>query len=81
MITTASTVTSKGQITVPKRVRERLGLKAGDSLEFVTDGDRTFVRPLRNRENPFLKLRGMIKGAFKNQEEINAWVADMRSED
>lgn len=80
-MTTASTVTSKGQITVPKKIRERLGLKSGDTLEFITEGDRTFVRPLRKRENPFQKMRGMIKGAFQNQEEINAWIADMRSED
>jgi len=30
-----STVTSKGQITIPVRVREALGLDAGDRVEFV----------------------------------------------
>lgn len=32
-----STVTSKGQITIPKEVRERLGLKVGDKLVFRFD--------------------------------------------
>ncbi|HEY0781252.1 MAG TPA: AbrB/MazE/SpoVT family DNA-binding domain-containing protein [Thermoanaerobaculia bacterium] len=32
-----STLTSKGQITIPKAVRERLGLKAGDRLEVLLD--------------------------------------------
>ena len=30
-----ATVTSKGQITIPVRVREALGLDAGDRVEFV----------------------------------------------
>jgi AbrB family looped-hinge helix DNA binding protein len=28
-------ITTKGQITVPKQVRERMGLRKGDVLEFV----------------------------------------------
>lgn len=32
-----STLTSKGQITIPKSVRERLGLHTGDTVEFRFD--------------------------------------------
>jgi AbrB family looped-hinge helix DNA binding protein len=31
----SATITSKGQITIPVRVREALGLDAGDRIEFV----------------------------------------------
>jgi AbrB family looped-hinge helix DNA binding protein len=31
----SATLTSKGQITLPKVVRERLGVEAGDKVEFV----------------------------------------------
>jgi AbrB family looped-hinge helix DNA binding protein len=35
-----STVSEKGQITVPKRLRERLGIHPGDRLDLVEDGGR-----------------------------------------
>lgn len=35
-----ATITSKGQITIPKKIREKLGLKPGDKIEFeVEKGD------------------------------------------
>jgi AbrB family looped-hinge helix DNA binding protein len=38
-----SIISSKGQITVPKAVRDALGLKSGDSVEFVLkDGQAVF---------------------------------------
>jgi AbrB family looped-hinge helix DNA binding protein len=40
-----STLTSKGQVTVPKAIRERLGLVEGDVLEFsVAEDGRIEVR-------------------------------------
>jgi antitoxin PrlF len=39
-----ATPTSKGQITVPKDVRERLGLKSGDYVVFKVDGDSLCLR-------------------------------------
>jgi antitoxin PrlF len=37
-----STLTSKGQITLPQVVRRTLGLEAGDKLDFVADADGGF---------------------------------------
>jgi len=34
-----STVTSKGQVTIPKPVRDRLGIKPGDAVEFELAAD------------------------------------------
>jgi len=34
-----STITSKGQVTIPKRVRDRLHLRTGDRLEFRVEED------------------------------------------
>ena len=38
-----ATITSKGQTTIPKPVRDRLRLKAGDRVEFVLQDDDTAV--------------------------------------
>jgi antitoxin PrlF len=34
-----ATVTSKGQITIPREIRERLQIKTGDRLDFRVDAD------------------------------------------
>ena len=39
----SSTISSKGQVTVPQPIRNRLGLSAGDRVEFVVEGERTGV--------------------------------------
>ena len=43
-----ATITSKGQITIPRAVREVLELHEGDRLEFIVESDGTLrVRPLK----------------------------------
>lgn len=32
-----ATITSKGQVTIPKKIRDKLGLKPGDKLDFEID--------------------------------------------
>jgi antitoxin PrlF len=39
-----STITGKGQTTVPKPIRDALGVGAGDRIVFRVDGDRVSVR-------------------------------------
>jgi len=38
-----ATVTSKGQITIPVRVREALGVNSGDRIEFVEIAEKQFA--------------------------------------
>jgi len=38
-----STITSKGQTTIPRDIRERLGLSAGDRVEYVVEPDGRIV--------------------------------------
>jgi AbrB family looped-hinge helix DNA binding protein len=74
-----STISSKGQITVPQAIRQRLGLKQGDRIEFVVEGGRTILRPEGSAQNPFEKYIGALP-AFGSIAEINAWVSEMRED-
>lgn len=53
----AARVTSKGQITVPKVVREALGIESGDEVVFRVDGNRAVLA----RTADFLKLAGTFR--------------------
>src|SRR5271165_1665161 len=45
-----TTMTSKGQVTVPREIRDRLGLKPGDKMAFTMLSDGTVVmRPKTRR--------------------------------
>lgn len=35
----ATTLSAKGQVTIPKKVREELGLRPGDRVEIEADGE------------------------------------------
>lgn len=50
-------VTSKGQVTVPKAVREALGIKEGDQVVFRVEGNRAVFA----RTPDFLDLAGTIR--------------------
>ena len=39
-----STVTSKGQTTIPEKIRKALRIKPGDRLEYAVQGDRATIR-------------------------------------
>lgn len=52
----AAKVTSKGQVTVPKAVRDALGIKEGDHIVFRVEGNRAVVA----RTPHFLDLAGSI---------------------
>jgi antitoxin PrlF len=53
-----SAITTKGQATIPKAIRERLGLKAGDRVKFFVHPDGSVVLlPKR----PAAALRGIVK--------------------
>jgi antitoxin PrlF len=54
-----ATLTSKGQITLPKEIRDRLGLDAGSMLDFQILEDNTITaRPVKPDAR---RIRGLLK--------------------
>ena len=53
-----TTISSKGQVTVPKDVRERLGLQAGDKIAWSMLSNGTIV--LRPKTRRLASLVGML---------------------
>ncbi|MGI8610447.1 MAG: AbrB/MazE/SpoVT family DNA-binding domain-containing protein [Candidatus Dormibacteria bacterium] len=56
----ATTITSKGQVTVPKRVRDRMGLRPGDQVDFIEVAGGFHLRKLA-RQNAFSAQRASLK--------------------
>ncbi len=73
-----ATMTSKGRVTIPQEIRQRLGLKEGDKVIFMVEGGVAVLKPVRE-DDPFEKYAGAL-GSFETKDEINAWLADLRDE-
>ena len=52
-----SKITSKGRTTIPKPVREALGVGPGDRVRYVVLGDEVRIKPVR----PLARLLGALK--------------------
>lgn len=55
---TTATVTAKGQITIPKDIRQALDLQQGDMVTFILEGERAILIPARRRS--IRELRGVF---------------------
>ncbi|HEX9594195.1 MAG TPA: AbrB/MazE/SpoVT family DNA-binding domain-containing protein [bacterium] len=59
---TSATITSKYQLTLPREVRERLGVERGDRLVFEIHGEgEVLIRKARSEDRAWLAL---AEGAF-----------------
>ena len=71
-----ATITSKGQVTIPKAVRDSLHLRTGDRIEFVIRGQsEALLRPVtKSVDEVFGKLHQADQPA-KTVEEMNGAVS------
>jgi AbrB family looped-hinge helix DNA binding protein len=74
----ANHVTSKGQVTIPKKVRSRLGIRPGSAVVFeLTEAGEVILRKVgarngnggdRKVKSPFARLRGRATVKMRTEE-------------
>jgi len=64
-------VTRRYQITIPKEIREELGIKVGDEVEFVRNEKGEFViRKLERRKNYLKVLKDAVGALRMNKKQL-----------
>ena len=56
-------ITSKGQVTIPQHIRERLGLLPDTEVEFEIDGSAVRIRKARGKSGKGRKLVEHLRGS------------------
>ena len=60
-----STVTRKGQVTIPKAIRDRLGVKEGEKVLFVMRGEEVVLKVVKGT---ILDLRGSVQPSAHSED-------------
>lgn len=63
-------VGERGQITIPKELRERFGIRPSSEVEVVEKEGRLVILKKGPKHSPILKYRGMLRHLGKNTDEI-----------
>ena len=75
-----ATITSTGQITVPREIRRVPGVRSGDKLLFESDAKGIRVWPVRS-QSAFSKYRGIGNSEIPSgRKSITKWLRGMRGQ-
>ena len=66
-----SILTSKGQLLIPKRLRNKYGIKSGVKVAFIETDAGVVLKPMD--EGFFNQFVGMLKSEAPSMEEYKAW--------
>ena len=74
-------VMSKGQVTIPKNVREALGIQTGDRVTFVVEGND--VKVINSAVYTLEKFQREMAGkaasaGFINEDDVAEWITNSR---
>jgi AbrB family looped-hinge helix DNA binding protein len=70
-------ITYKGQVTIPKKVREALSIKEGESVMFQIEGDHAILKPIKNSLQNFYGILPATR-PYENTEEVRKDVRSKR---
>jgi AbrB family looped-hinge helix DNA binding protein len=63
----------KGQVVIPKDLRDALGIEPGDDISFWREGDHVALRPVRSSVS--------LKGRFAGVDLVSALLAERREDE
>ena len=74
-------VMSKGQVTIPKKVRDVLGIETGDRVTFVVEGNN--VRVVNSMVYALTKIQNQMKGQAEivgllSEDDVAEWITKSR---
>jgi antitoxin PrlF len=77
-------VMSKGQVTIPKDIRQVLGIESGDRVTFIVEGNT--VRVVNSAVYALMRLQEQMKGkaeeaGLMSEEDVAAWITQTRREE
>lgn len=67
----STTLTQKGQVTIPVQIRRSLNLQSGQKVTFFTKNNNVFIKPAKDflsLEGSVINLNTKVKKQFSNQE-------------
>lgn len=73
----SATITSKGQVTIPKQIRDRLNLKTGDTVNFELESDnRALLIPSKRKPSDIYGILHRDQQEKFTIDEMDSGVAD-----
>ena len=66
-------ITARGQTTIPKRIRDELGLNDSDVISFEVEDDHLIVRKVTRAQDDYLQGLSATLGEWASPEDEDAW--------
>ncbi len=63
-------VSKKGQIVIPKDIRDKFGIMPGDALIFKTKGDKIIIEKITEKMSEILKNSEPVENSLKFQQKL-----------